>query len=239
MRGRVKARIEWSGFEGTSVILPICPRSPGVKRRNLAASLISLREKTDQIHLILCDTLDRHNLSGADTQDQARRNGDLWLSTGVPEIRNIFPSFNPVRDILRWDDVRADPEFSRKLSVLSTMHESSEAVRMVIERIAGLYLKKRDAYLKKYGLPFDRDREMQRSSSYLIEEFAGTSVYADWFPGVPEAYWGVYVGDHEIFNRLNTINPSIDLTLPRTLAIYLEALDPPVAGESPPSSAAA
>ena len=79
---------------------------------------------------------------------------------------------------------------------------------------------------------------MKRSSSYLVEEFAGTAVYASWFPGVPEAYWGVYVGDHRIFNQINTVDPSVDLSLPRTLAIYLDALDPPVAGESPSSVAA-
>jgi hypothetical protein len=238
MRGRVKAHINWDGYTGGGVILPVCPRSPAIRRRNLVASLEALRERTDRIRLVLCDTLDRHNLSGTDTEREARRAGDQWLQSCLPDIRRFFPSVDQPLNLFRWDDVRKDPSFAQRHDVLITMYRSSEAVRMVIERIAGQYLKKRDAHLKKYGLSFDRDREMARSAVYLIEEFAGTAVYNAWFSGTPEAYWGVYVGNTQIFNQLNTVDKTVDLTLPHTLAIGLRSLEPAVAGERDPSVAA-
>lgn len=238
MRGRVKVDVDWGAFSGGSVILPICPRSPGVRRRNLAASLGSLRARAGRLKVVLCDTLDRHNLDVLNATERARQGGDLWLATSIPEIMAVFPNFDAAKDIFRWDDVRADPSFARRLTVLNAMYDSSESVRLVIERIADKYLEKRDAYLKKYGLPFNRARELRRSSAYLIEEFAGTAVYADWFPNTPEAYWGVYVGDHRIFDQLNTIDRSVRLTLPETLALHIASLDPPVAGDRPLSAAA-
>lgn len=238
MRGKIKINVDWGDFCGKTLILPICPRSPGVRRRNLVASLDALRERVDRIRIVLCDTLDHHNLGVLDAEGQARRSGDLWLAASLPDIRAAFPSFDAARDLLRWDDVRADPSFVRRLSVLKTMYDSSEPVRLVIERIAEKYLQKRDVWLKKYGLPFDRARELRRSSAYLIEEFAGTAVYADWFPEMPEAYWGVYVGDHRIFDQLNIIDRDVRLTLPRTLALHIASLDPPVAGEAPSSAVA-
>jgi hypothetical protein len=72
-------------------------------------------------------------------------------------------------------------------------------------------------------LPFDAAMERENSTSYLIEEFAGTAEYASWYPGLPEAYWGVYIGNPNAFEDER-------LVLPVTLPVSIKGLPEPVAG---------
>ena len=111
-------------------------------------------------------------------------------------------------------------------------------MRAIIDRIADYYLVAKAERARRTGLPFNEAQEQQKSARYLIEEFAGTAVYKDWFPGLPEAYWGVYVGEVDVFNRLNTVDPSVDLSLPLTLPVSPNRLPAPVAGDVPRQVAA-
>ncbi len=222
----VRAAVDWKSFDGDRIILPICARSPGAKGRNFQATVAALRGRVRHVHMILCDTLDRYNLGGDATAAKAAMDG--WLSTALPQIAENFTF-----DLKRWDDVRDDPGFMPRLALMTELYRSSPEARQAIDRIANYYIDGAEKRADKTGLPFNRLHQAERSAVYLIEEFAGTAVYGAWHPGLPEAYWGVYVGDPQIFNRCNVIDPSVDLTLPATLPVRINRLGPAIAGEVP------
>lgn len=225
----VAAHIDWRGFNGDCVILPVCVRSPAVRGRNFTATLDAIAARVDKIHLVMCDTLDRYNLDDADPEMAARANADAWLTENLPLIRGRLD----ILSMTRWKDVQNDPSFAARLKTLSAMYEGDKETRTVIDRIAAFYLNAKAARAAESGRPFEEKRELERAAAYLVEEFAGTSVYGAWLAGIPEIYWGVYVGEPGIFNRLNTTH-TVDLTLPVTLPLAISRLPQAVAGDFDP-----
>lgn len=221
---QVSSAIDWNGFRGRDIILPVCPRSQGMRGRNFTASLDALATQVDHVHVVMCDALDRHNLNG--DMDLALRNADMWMAANLPEIDKRF-----TWDLRRWQDVQADESFAARHHVMKRLYAESLPVRAAIDRISSYYLESKAARAEKEKLPFNHVREQAAAAAYLVEEFAGTAVYKDWHPGLPEAYWGVYVGDVQMFNRHNHIDPSVDLALPETLAIHVSRLPAPIVGE--------
>jgi len=232
---KYNAAIDWGDFEGDAIVLPVCPRSQGVKGRNFLATLQALSERVDHVHILLCDTLDRHNLEGTaqERELQAHMNGSAWLEENLPLIKAHFKSF----DVRRWDDVRRDPSFERRLSLMHKLYEQSAAMRRIVDNVASHYLVAKEERLARKELPFNREIEKQNSVRYLLEEFAGDAVYNEWFGNMHEAYWGFYVGDPDSFNRVNMIAPSIDLTIPPTCAVHLNRLPLPIPAENTPKVA--
>lgn len=223
------ASVNWRGYHGP-VILPICVRSPAVSGRHFLRTLDALAERADTVRVLLCDSLDRYNVGEA----QAMGAADQWLAVNLPHIRERF---GPV-SVRRWDEVRADPTFARRHAVLTALYEGNPEVRAVIDRVVDYYLTAKAERDGRTGIPFKEAQERQNSGRYMIEEYAGTAVYKDWYPGLPEAYWGVYVGEVDVFNRLNTVDPSVDLSLPVTLPVSPNQLPAPVAGDMPRLAAA-
>ncbi|PZQ48874.1 MAG: hypothetical protein DI551_00655 [Micavibrio aeruginosavorus] len=222
----VHAAIGWNGYAGSDIILPICARSPGARGRNFSATLDAMRGRIGTLHVVMCDTLDRHNLNG--DAALAKSKADAWLAENLPRIRSGFHY-----TLKRWDDVRADPSFAGRHELMMRLYAESFPVQEAIDRISSHYVASKEERFAKAGLPFNRILERQAAAAYLVEEFAGTAVYKDWHPSLPEAYWGVYVGDAQIFNRHNSIDRTIDLALPETLAIHISRLPAPIAGERP------
>ena len=223
-RKKYNAEIDWKGYSGP-VMLPICVRSPAVRGRNLQSTLSALTERAETVHLVMCDSLDRHNVGEA----EAMRGADIWLAEHLPLVE---ARFGPV-SVARWNAVRTDPAFADRHALLWALYAQSRAVKSVIDQIADFYLHAKAVRAHRDGLPFNENQERHRSALYLIEEFTGTSVYKDWYPGLPEAYWGVYVEDAGLFNRLNTLDRSVDLSLAETLPVSLNRLPAPVPGDAP------
>ena len=221
------AQIDWKDLDWGEIILPICPRSPGVRGRNFAATIEALSERVTHAHVILIDTLDRYNLYGQEQDPEllARINGQDWLA----ESQDVLDQLS--HDVTMWDEVRADPTFLSKLDLFHQLYRESAGVREAVDNVAEFYLSAKAWRSKEKSLPFNYAEEKQRSVAYLLEEFAGTSVYGSWWPNLPEAYWGVYVGRKDLFAQLNNLDSAIDLTLPETLPVHLNRLPPPVAGE--------
>ncbi len=231
-RKKYKAAVEWSGFEGSRIVIPVCPRSPGVRSRNFEATLKALSEKTTHAHILLCDTLDRHNLDGEpwEREMQALINGNEWLNENLPLVEKYFESY----DVRRWNEVRNDPSFVPRLELMHKLYERSAAMRRVVDNVASHYLVAKEERSARQELPFNYEQEKQRSVHYLLEEFTGDAVYNDWYGDLHEAYWGFYVGDPDVFNRLNDIDPSIDLSIPPTCAVHLNRLPSPLSAENTP-----
>lgn len=233
-RKRYWAKIAGKSYSGHAVILPVCVRSPGVRGRNLDATLDSLRESgVEHLHVVMCDTLDRWNMRTIDPKGDALKASDQWLNANLLKIKSSFSI-----DLKRWDDVVADDSFKLRLSLIKRLYKDDQRAKFIVDTIADFYLSAKRERFHATGLVFDEVMERECSTSYLLEEFAGTATYATWYPGVPEAYWGVYVGDPKAFQKLNVYAPSIDLTLPETLAVHLNRLPAPVAGGMPSPAAA-
>lgn len=223
----VTADIKWDGYEGTHIILPICARSQGVRGRNFDATLNALKGRVQTLNVVMCDTLDRHNLGG--DAALAEEKADLWLNDNFHKIVNGGFDYT----LRRWGNVMQDPTFDRRHDVMKKLYSESVDVKTAIDRISSYYVEGKRERLEKARLPFNHVQEQAAAAAYLIEEFAGTAVYKDWFPGQPEAYWGVYVGDVSVFNKNNHIDRGVDLTLPKTLEIHVSRLPAPIVGEKP------
>lgn len=217
---RVIAEIDWKGYEGDTVLLPVCVRSPAMQGRNLIATMKALSTRIHAVELILIDTLDRYNFNR--DASICRLRGKNWMNTSLPQIREHLD----IRSVIYWDEVIGDPSYQCRLNLINSMHDNDPFVRQMIEVNAKYFVDAR----KERNPSLDADREMENSINYMIEEYAGTAVYADWFKGLPEAYWGIYVGDPGFFQKRNP-NRFVGLKLPEVLPITINRLPLPFAGE--------
>jgi len=214
MSKKAKSTIDWRGYTGDTVVLPICTRSPAVRGGNFKATLQALSEQVERIHLVLCDTLDRHN-TGDETY--SRDHGTQWLADNLPQIQSHFECAS----ITRWDDVRNTRGFAERLTQLHDQYASNDTTKEIIHRTAGYYLNAKAERQKSIGQPFDRAAALKVSVDYLIEEYAGTAKYGADLNFTPEAYWGVYIKDENIFGT-----PSLKQL--KTLPITINRLPAPI-----------
>lgn len=226
-RKKYSAVINWNGRPDERVILPICPRSPGVRGRNFLTTVQGLIHDVKHIHVVMCDTLDRHNTPGRDAETVSRNRGTLWLRDNLPVLEQCGISY----DIRRWDEVMADPLYKKRLVIMESLYERNDHARTAVDNVASYYLSAKRVRAAQSGQPFEAEKEKMNSVAYLLDEFAGTATYASWYPGVREAYWGIYIGNPYIFSELNDMHPEISLVLPETCAVHLNRLPPPSAGE--------
>ena len=223
-RKKYNAVIDWRSYEGDEVILPVCPRSNAVNGRNFLATLNAMEGMVSKVNIIHCARLDYHNYVGrvADPVAQTMANRDSWRDEFLGEVKSRFQITE-----IDWSEVQADPAYKLKLELLYKLYNLAPDAKAVIDSTANYYLAHHSALAAKRGLPFNVTDERQRSVSYLIDEFAGTSVYGSYFPGMPEIYWGTFINDVNAFNKANIIDRSVDLTLPLTLPVRLNRLAPP------------
>lgn len=222
----VYANIGWKGYDGKRVIYPVCVRSPAQQGRNLTASFTALSERIKEIDLVLIDTLDRYNFDG--DADLCRQNGRDWLEKSMPLIERAFD----VKSYTIWDDVLSDPTYIRRKEKIINAYYSNATVRDMIDRNAMYFVHAKRAR----GETFDEQKLFENSRDYMIEEYAGTAVYGQELGYLPEAYWGIYVGNQTFFAD-HTGDQS--LVLPETLPISVSRLSPPFAGEQPARKLAA
>ncbi len=229
------ATIDWKGYVGTQAVLPVCMKSPAVNGRRLKAQLISAAERLDNLIIVVCDSLDRHNYTHlANAKDNCISQGDEWLSINLPFVKEYFPKV----DILRWEkDIRSHHKFSYYLQAVEDIYNQSQSVRQLQDSMSLYYLvskKKRfDAdWARGVATKFDTTSALKSSFDYLTEEFAGDMVYHKLTGGIPHIYWGLYVDDHEIFQR----ESKLDLGFPQTLPVTSRRLGPSVAASELPVS---
>ena len=216
----VKATIDWKEYKKHEVMVPICVRSPAVRGRNIEAVLEAMSPRIQTAHLILCDSLDRYN-----TKDKnlSIKEANDWLALYLPMFKSLFLDVT----ITRWCDVMKDSTFTSRLNTLKALYDSSNDVKRVIDENVMHFMRPKMAEHGYFDI--DYEKEFENSTQYLIEEYAGTAVYKDMFPGLAEIYWGIYINDVTIFNRLGNID--IDLSLPVTLPVSINRLGPSKIGE--------
>lgn len=222
------AKINWRGYAGDEAVFPVCMKSPAVNGRRLRAQLIAASERMRNLTLVICDSLDRHNMAGlTNPTEHCVALGDLWLETNLPVVREYFPAAN----VLRWEsDIRSHSSFARYAFHVSDLTKSSDAVKRLRDAMALYYLvskRKRFEDDRRRGIVYDFDMQaaLRSSADYLDEEFAGDMVYYELTGGMPHIYWGLYVDDHTIFAR----ESGLDLGFPPTLAVNSKRLGPSIA----------
>lgn len=218
-RPKDTASINWNGFTGDKAIFPVCMRSPSVRGSSLTAQLDAAAQRIDKMVIMMCDSLDRHNALGIDNATQYCIDlADTWLETNYSEFKDRFQSV----EVLRWeDDIRSHPTFQARLNAVMSLGETEPEYMAMRDAMSNYYLdskKRRFETDRKRGLAthFDSEAAFNSSKDYLEEEFAGDMVYHELTGGIPNVYWGLYVDDFNIFERLSGDK---DLAFPDTLAV--------------------
>ena len=216
----VKATIDWKDYKKHEVMVPICTRSPAVRGRNVEAILEAMSPRIQTVHLVLCDSLDRYN-----TKDKnlSIKEANDWLDLYLPIFKSRFINVT----VTRWCDVMKDSTFTSRLNSLITLYDNNNDVKRVIDENVMHFIWPK--MVQNGYFDIDYEEEIKNSTLYLIEEYAGTAVYKDMFPELAEIYWGIYINDVTIFNRLG--NTDIDLSLPVTLPVNINRLGPSKIGE--------
>ncbi len=208
-------------------------KSPAVNGRRLKAQMVTAKEKMDNLILVICDSLDRHNVTGlANAQDHCIAQGDEWLDVNLPIVKEYFPDVQ----VLRWErDIKSHPKFNYYLQLVRDLYQKSSAIKRLRDSMSLYYLiskKKRFDGDWNRGLAgkFDLNLALKNSADYLDEEFAGDMVYYEITGGIPHIYWGLYVDDYKIFAK----ESGLDIGFPQTLAVSSKRLGPSFAASELP-----
>ena len=204
---RYTAHIE--GRKRKDCILIVCPGSHDQSGAKLKASLEAIAESFQSCRLFLADTLDRHNTNSK----AARARGDLWLTQHKAMLGNLLD------DMVRWDEVKADPSFSGRYQAITSLYETNASAHAAISDICEQHTNLVQARVQAKGQAFDREDYKRRSVAYMIEEVAGLAVIRSW-TNAPEVYPGLYFDDPLLFTRLAP--DDVSLTLPRVYPVRFE-----------------
>ncbi len=224
-RKKISAWVDWKGYDGDKIIVPACVRSPSVRGRNFEVTVKAIAERIPHAIIMLCDTLDTHNLVGKsdDPRKTAIENGNTWWAQMEPVVANYFQSY----EIKRWQDVQADQSYHQRLDLIKRIYHTHHEIKAIVDGFARAHNLEQKIRMIQKGLPFNVEEGIQRSVAYLLDEIAGDTIYADWYPDIPEAYNGAYFADINLFNRTNDISPGIDLTIPVTIPVHINRLPAP------------
>ena len=193
-------------------------KSPAGGGRRLAAQMAAASEKVENLIVVMCDTLDRHNMPKlANASEHCLTLADLWIKENLDTVREFFPK----AEILSWEkDIRTHSSFKKYHETVCGLYTTSQRVKTLRDAMSNYYLlskKKRHTADEKRGIfyTFDAQEAFQSSADYLDEEFAGDMVYHEMTGGLPHIYWGLYVDDYNIFSR----ESGLPLGFPKTLAV--------------------
>jgi len=223
-RKKHEVSVTWPNGRPDSIILPICIRSPGVQGGKFLKTLEAIKD-IPNIHVVLCDLLDRHNLVGMfeDPRVMSVKLADRWLEEYEPHLKRLIPQHS----LTRWAEIQEHPNFQKRLKAVAEAYQAGGEIKTMIDNMAMYYYVRKKERVEKQGLLLNRVDELQRSAAYLQEEMAGDMTYGEMFPNAPRVYWGLYVGDPDIFNRnLPEIGCSRDF--PPTAPLEISTLPPSV-----------
>jgi len=184
------------------VILVVCPPSHDQQGRKFAATMQAL-EGWPIERLYMADTLDRHN---GRTHAEAYANGSAWLDRHREWVSNI--------PLTRWDDLRADASFARRLAAIQNLYADNQIARNAIDRICRPHARLIYERLKEKGHFADPVTLLKNSINYMLEEIAGLAIIRSHTTS-PEVYPNEYFMDPDIFDRLSEET----LSLPRVIPI--------------------
>ena len=220
------ATIDWRGYTGNKAVFPVCMRSPAVRGRCLTAQMKAAAEHVAHLVLLVCDSLDRHNIKNIEHPKQAALDlAQTWLEGNLERVTPYFKSVT----VLGWEaDIRSHPLFTRRVAQLSELRKMSPHYRDLVHTLSTYYLNsKRNRFEadQRRGLAtwFDSQEAYESSRDYLEEEFAGNMVCHAITGGLPFIYHGLCIDDYQFFARSSS---SEALTYPVFLPVNSKRLGP-------------
>jgi len=215
-RKAINISIDWSNCQtnpSDTIIMPVCSGSPGVTGRRFTKSLEALSEYAQNVYIVMCDTLYRHNDRD---EERCHKESNIWLETYLPDIRNNFEKVG----IIRWNFLRESEGFSERLERMTNLYQTSARIQGIVHEAANFYLDAQEQRSKESNKPFDRTKSLKKSVQYLLEQYAGNATYIDQLgQHIPKAYYGVYLKDSDSFR-----DPF--LQQPKTLPIVINGVHP-------------
>ena len=144
----------------------------------LEAILRLINKNFSKCYLMLCDTLQRHNISkvmaASDKLEISRGLGDLWLK----ENTFRFKCLNIPHRIFRWDYWLGLDEYIHAKSLVDEAYNTDQAYRAEIDTGVFEYVERLYRRVKHKKL-VDKNMLLFQSKAYLLEECAVMFLWAE------------------------------------------------------------
>lgn len=205
-----------NGMKRDVCIIPVCKCIDGMHGKKFKALMETTARSFNKAHLVLCDSLDAHNMADKNSPlweealEASILSADRWMRKHFDIVEEAFGNNITVT---RWNDLRTDAQFEARYTLVRDLYETNSDIRDYIHDICSNYVELSAERQYQQGFIADREKMMRRSIEYTLEEIAGTATYNEWFQA-PVIYLGAYFEDPEFFNQNNDIAPAISLTLP-------------------------
>ncbi len=152
------------------------------------STVLWVNQTFDSCTTLLCDTLQRFgtleyfrgDLEGAEAR--SRQEGEEWISRNAGALQ----SFTIPHKLMRWDDIRLDSAFSKRLEDILELYAESEEMQSLIQEDCLRFINNN---------PMPGVSESDRivaSRDFLLEEIAGLTLFAERF-GPQEVYAGAKI----------------------------------------------
>ena len=207
---------------GDECLLIVCTASHEQSGRKFFSTVKWILNHFEKITVVLADTLDRYNfMSAGYDAETAKKKGiqraNEWLEKHEPAITRFFEGNN--YNLIRWSEIEERPDFEERLSIVNELYENNDMAKLAINDICLKHLE----ISKQRGNAQSGNEQLafQNSVKYMLNEVAGLSQIASEFQA-PEIYAGLIFENKYLFQQINFINPSIDMTLPSVIQVEFE-----------------
>lgn len=119
----------------------------------------------DRLHIIVADTLQRHNLPLPNAEEIALAEGSLWLARHITE----FESTEKLASVVRWNDILQHKDYQPVLEQFNYAAAKNGLLNNAINADIARFLA-RQQYVDSHSA--------ERSRKYLLEELAGVTLHA-------------------------------------------------------------
>lgn len=221
---RLSASIDLSSAK--DCMMTICPGSVEQRGDMLRATLLEIASRFNRCRIVFADTLDYWNMKRSHEDDTtalwaARERGRDWMRAYSGDVMDALGSR---ADYTPWDAIKADPSWPARRALMQELYEKSPAIGAEFNGRVQRHTDKLTARMEEKGrLIPPRQRLECLSLNYELEEYTGLTIAWARF-GLSEVYPGDCIHDPQFFNRNNTADPSIDLTIPDVLSVRFTAL---------------
>lgn len=170
----MKARIPGPAFWGhrSACSLEISMNNPRQDGRYLASQIDLVNRRFKRCFIHMGDTLQRHNLLGRLSPDDARLASYIMGSAWLARNADILEKLEIPYDIIRWDHWLEHPDFPELHAALRAYYDSNVFFRKIVGRDVALFLER------------NPQADPARCVDYLLEEAAADTLFARQTPTV-------------------------------------------------------
>jgi hypothetical protein len=161
-------------FSNSSCMLLISVGQPYHEGEKLSATIELVSKKFKSCTIMLCDTLQKYNLTDYLDEQQAYelslKNGTEWLERNYMLYSKLAIPY----DILRWNDIINDGDFNMSLQEIEKLYHSDTEYQETFSRTIKEYISRIANRKEKICL----EKKYADSLIYLKEECAGMLIWA-------------------------------------------------------------